>query len=245
MARVVAIALTVAGTLLASSTAFVEPRPLRSLSDGKVSKMTRKAAGKNVGRRSLLQQATDFLPLLPGVWFVYLFSRLPKQYIAAKGDPNATSGTGAETWGLWTKDPGPRGVRLNNFQRLEETGQAPAGWNFDKADWWLEEHGLIMEKPDPLPPGKYEVTGDREVTTTLTVYPKDKDGQQRWELANGAKLFDVTHLPCRSARYQGSSCSPASAVQSDFPVTPGAAMPKVVNCQKQDHAVLFVLSSQS
>lgn len=22
-----------------------------------------------------------------------------------------------------------------------------------QADWWLEEHGLIMEKPDPLPPG--------------------------------------------------------------------------------------------
>eukprot|EP00434_Breviolum_minutum_P015349 symbB.v1.2.013526.t1/scaffold795.1/size259473/18 len=78
--RIVAIALTFASTLLASSTAFVEPRPLRSLSDGKVSKMTRKAAGKNVGRRSLLQQATDFLPLLPGVWFVYLFSRLPKSF---------------------------------------------------------------------------------------------------------------------------------------------------------------------
>ena len=60
---------------------------------------------------------------------------------------------------------------------MEETGQTPAGWSFDKAvddasyrlmmchmkradyfdllqaDWWLEEHGLIMEKPDPLPPG--------------------------------------------------------------------------------------------
>lgn len=229
-------------------------RTVSTVSPSKISKLTLHA-GKNMGRRSLLQQATDFLPLLPGVWFVYLFSRLPKQYIAAKDDPNATSGTGAETWGLWTKDPGPRGVRLSNFQRLEETGQAPAGWSFDKADWWLEEHGLIMEKPDPLPPGKYEVTGDREVTTTLTIFPKDNDGKQRWELANGAKLFDVTHLPCRSARYQGSSCSPASAAASDFPVTPGAAMPKVPNCQKedwvfdgeqrQDHAVLFVLSSQS
>ena len=40
-------------------------------------------------------------------------------------------------------------------RRLEETGQAPAGWSFDKADWWLEEHGLIMEKPEPLPPGNW------------------------------------------------------------------------------------------
>jgi len=24
-----------------------------------------------------------------------------------------------------------------------------------QADWWLEEHGLIMEKPDPLPPGTW------------------------------------------------------------------------------------------
>ena len=30
-----------------------------------------------------------------GVYFVWKFSKLPKQYIAAAGDPNATSGTGA------------------------------------------------------------------------------------------------------------------------------------------------------
>ena len=38
--------------------------------------------------------------------------------------------------------------------------------------------------------------GRRETTTTLTVHP-----DQRWELADGAKLYDVTHLPCRAARY--------------------------------------------
>eukprot|EP00439_Symbiodinium_sp_Y106_P032290 s1103_g3.t2 len=72
----------------------------------------------------------------------------------------------------------------------------------------------------------------------------DSEGHQRWELADGAKLFDVTHLPCRSARYTGSGCSPSGAAPADFPVRPGAAMPAVKGCQKQDHAVLFVLSSE-
>jgi hypothetical protein len=37
------------------------------------------------------------------------------------------------------------------------------------------------------------------------------------------------------------SCSPAKARQSDFPVTPGAPMPAVENCHKQDYQVLIVL----
>ncbi|CAE7772094.1 unnamed protein product [Symbiodinium sp. CCMP2592] len=202
-------------------------------------------ASSGPSRRQLVKTFLDWLPLLPGAYFVWKFSKLPKQYIAAAGDPKASSGTGAEKWGLWTQDPGPRGVRLSGYERLQATGgQAPAGWQFDQADWWLEEHGLIMEKPTTLPPGKYEVTGDREVTTTLTIFPKDSEGHQRWELADGAKLFDVTHLPCRSARYTGSGCSPSGAAPADFPVRPGAAMPAVKGCQKQDHAVLFVLSSE-
>ena len=53
-----------------------------------------------------------------------------------------------------------------------------------------------MEKPTfPLSPGKYLVTGDREVTTVLTILPKDKDGHQRWELADGA-----TPLRCHPSR---------------------------------------------
>jgi hypothetical protein len=123
---------------------------------------------------------------------------------------------------------------------------APSQWKFDAADWWLEEHGLIMEKPTfPLPPGKYLVTGDRNVTTVLTVQPKDNDGNQRWKLADGATLYDVTHLGCRSARYTPAkadkSCSPANVRTTGFPVNPGAAMPVVKGCRKQDYAVLIVV----
>jgi hypothetical protein len=176
------------------------------------------------------------------------FKRVPTQFIAALGDPSATSGSGAELWGFWGEDPGPRGVQLSDYEQLKaDKGVAPAQWTFDTADWWLEEHGLIMEKPDfPLSPGKYLVTGGREVTTMLTIYPKDKDGAQRWELDKGAKLYDVTHLPCRSARYvpaaKDSSCSPEKAKQSEFPVKPGAPMPPVEGCTKQDYAVLFVVA---
>jgi hypothetical protein len=176
------------------------------------------------------------------------FKRIPTQFIAALGDPGASSGSGARTWGLWRLDPGPRGVWLDNYAQLQAAdGIAPARWQFDSKDWWLEENGLIMEKPDfPVPAGKYVVTGDREVVTTLTIYPEDKDGIKRWELADGAKLYDVTHLPCRSARYtpmdDDSSCSPGKAQKTAFPVTPGSPMPPIEGCHKQDYAVLFVIA---
>jgi hypothetical protein len=175
------------------------------------------------------------------------FKRINVQFIAALGEPGASSGGGAQAWGLWPVDPGPRGVRLNRFDRLQAAGGvAPAGWRFDSADWWLEENGLIMEQPDvPLAPGRYLVTGDREVTTVLTVYPADEQGDRRWELADGATLYDVTHLGCRSARYtagvSGGMCTPASAPRDAFRVAPGAAMPPVEGCNKQDYAVLFVI----
>jgi len=87
------------------------------------------------------------------------------------------------------------------------------------------------------------------VTTVLTIQPKDKDGNQRWELADGATLYDVTHLGCRSARYTPSTanktaanaCSPANAPTKGFPVNPGAAMPAVNGCHKQDYTVLIVV----
>ena len=102
------------------------------------------------------------------------FTLIPTQYIAALGDPGSTSGTGAEAWGLWAVDPGPRGVRLSNYETLKGAGGvAPAQWTFDGSDWWLEEHGLIMERPSfPIPPGRYVVTGGREVTAVLTIHPK-------------------------------------------------------------------------
>ena len=175
------------------------------------------------------------------------FKRIRTQFIAALGDPAATSGIGAEAWGLWPVDPGPRGVRLENYAQLDAAGGvAPAQWKFDIADWWLEEHGLIMEKPDfPLPTGKYMVTGNREVTTMLTIHSVDQDGAHRWELDEGATLHEVTHLPCRSARYtpttSGRACGPDLAERAAFPVTPGASMPAVEGCNKQDYAVLFVI----
>ena len=174
------------------------------------------------------------------------FQRVPTQFIAALGDPGATSGNGAQLWGLWPLDPGPRGVTLNSYDQLKDAGGvAPARWRFDGADWWLEEHGLIMEQPDfPVPPRKYLVTGNREVTAVLTIHPADKNGDRRWELDNGATLYDVTHLACRSARYRPAagegSCTPANAQMTAFPVAPGGAMPPVEGCKKQDYAVLIV-----
>lgn len=175
------------------------------------------------------------------------FRRIRTQFIAALGEPDATTGNNAQLWGLWRQDPGPRGVRLNHYERLVAAhGIAPARWKFDSADWWLEENGLIMEQPEfPLAPGRYLVTGAREVTTMLTVYPQEADGTQRWGLADGATIYDVTHLRCRSARYtsetSNNSCSPSKAQQSAFPVTPGSTMPPVEGCNKQDYAVLFVI----
>ena len=175
-----------------------------------------------------------------------VFKRVKTQYIAALGDPDANSGIGAQTWGLWRLDPGPRGVRLEHYDQLMAAGGiAPAQWKFDKADWWVEENGLIMEAPDfPLPPGKYLVTGDRETISALTVHPMGADGVQRWELANNNKLHEVTHLPCRSARYTpvtgASSCTPGK-VSTRFPVTPDNPMPSFEGCHRQDYAVLFVI----
>lgn len=175
------------------------------------------------------------------------FRRIRTQFIAALGHPDAGSGSNAQSWGLWREDPGPRGVRLDHYERLVAAGGvAPAQWKFDSADWWLEEHGLIMEQPDfPVPPGKYLVTGNRQVTTMLTVHPTGEGGTARWELANDATLYDVTHLRCRSARYTPAtsdlSCSPAKAPRSAFPVAPGGAMPPVEGCNKQDYAVLLLI----
>jgi hypothetical protein len=112
------------------------------------------------------------------------FKQVRTQFIAALADPSVRSGNGAQFWGVWHLDPGPRGVRLDRYERLKSAGGvAPAQWKFDTTDWWLEEHGLIMEKPVfPLSPGKYVVTGDREVTTVLTL-----SHGQGWCRALGAR----------------------------------------------------------
>jgi len=232
-------------------------RDRKNCSNRKHSSLLNAAPG--VGRRELLAAvpavafATAFGPAAMAQGFFTIekngltFRRIRTQFIAALAAPDATAGDNAEHWGLWREDPGPRGVRLDRFERLvAEKGVAPARWQFDSTDWWLEEHGLIMEQPDfPLPAGQYLVTGDRETVTVLTVEPPGKDGRQAWALADGATVYDVTHLRCRSARYTplhgGGACTPAEAKERDFPVTPGAAMPPVDGCAKQDYAVLFII----
>lgn len=179
------------------------------------------------------------------------FKPVRAQFIAALGAGDASQGTGAETWGLWNVDPGPRGVWLRDYKWLEQrNGQAPAGWKFDKNSWWVDENGLLMEKPDfPLPAGHYLVTGEREVITMLTVFEADADGRKRWELADNAKLSEITHLPCRSAKYtpladsqEGEhGCSPLNAPLAKFKVPPGSEMPDIPGCHRQDYRVLIVI----
>ena len=98
-----------------------------------------------------------------------------------------------------------------------------------------------MEKPDfPVPAATYRLAwlnGPRSGTSAELTIEGDS-----WSLANGATLHDVTHLPCRSARYTPTDpdASPGNAKMSDFPVTPGAVMPSVPGCSKSDYAVLFI-----
>lgn len=216
------------------------------------------AGGHGLNRRTFLAAGTAAAAssLVPGAALAQAardrhgietrFERIPTQFIAALGANDATAGDNAQSWGLWRVDPGPRGVRLANYEQLQATGVAPAGWRFDGSGWWLEEHGLIMEAPEfPLPAGQYMVTGNRSAKSVLTVHAPDENGARRWELADGATLYDVTHLRCRSALYTpaagAGSCTPAAANQGAFPVRPGAPMPPVEGCNKQDYAVLIVI----
>ena len=187
-----------------------------------------------------------FLAYAPAAVAEETMSRIPTQYIAALGDKTATSGNDAATWGLWTIDPGPRGVWTTDFAELAaKGGVAPDGWQFDPKAWWLEEHGLIMETPSfPLPAGKYVVTGGREATSVLTVEAPDANGAQSWSLADGASVYDVTHLRCRAARYtalDGQSCTPDQTPTGAFPMSPEKVMPAVAGCAKQDYQVLIVV----
>lgn len=196
-------------------------------------------------------QSVLFYGRLPGQMPPGMHS-VPTQFIAALGDPKSSSSpSGAEEWGIWRIDPGPRGVYVRDFQADPGLGSAnnrmPAGWTYDADEFWIEEYGRVMEKPDfPLAPGRYVVTGGREATALLTVDEPNGEGGQGWRLeGGGATLYDVTHLPCRSARYrprEGQERSPADANWSDFPVVPGGEMPPVDGCEKLDYAVLFVLA---
>jgi hypothetical protein len=89
------------------------------------------------------------------------------------------------------------------------------------------------------------VTGGRAITTVLTVDAMAKNGTQRWAL-DDATIYDVTHLRCRSALYTPGAaagpCSPAKAQKAAFPVRPGAPMPPVEGCNKQDYSVFIVVA---
>ena len=177
--------------------------------------------------------------------------RIPTQYIAALAPEGATSGTGAETWGLWKVDPGPIGVWLRLYQALQKAGNiAPAGWRFDIDDWWLDENGLIMKAPEfPIPAGQYYVTNGEGNISLLTVEEPDGEGKQGWTLTDNKTIGDVTHGPCRSARYtpegESGTCSPEHADRSAFPLKPGESPPLVSGCNRKSYAVLIVFGVAS
>ena len=174
------------------------------------------------------------------------YKRIRTQYIAALAPSEATSGTGAETWGLWRIDPGPIGVWLRFYKLLQKAGNiAPAGWRFNINDWWLDENGLIMKAPEfPMPSGKYYVTNGEEHISLLTVDPPDSKGKQTWSLSDGKTIADVTHGPCRSTRYTPENglgtCSPVKANRNVFPLKPGEDPPPVQGCKRKKYAVLIV-----
>ena len=83
------------------------------------------------------------------------------------------------------------------------------------------------------------MTGGRDVTSVLTI---TTDGT--WSLADGATLYDVTHLGCRAALYttaKGQSCTPDKTNLNVFPMRPDISMPAVEGCVKQDYQVLIVI----
>ena len=95
-----------------------------------------------------------------------------------------------------------------------------------QSDWWLEEHGLIMEKPTfPRPAGKYMVTGDREVTTELTITEDNK-----WSLKQGAQLLPTTRcLPAPFDTVPQAHCT-TSRISPAAP--PGASSARTGNDSK-------------
>ena len=172
--------------------------------------------------------------------------RIQTQYIATTAPAGATSGNGAETWGIWTVDPGPIGVWLRLYQSLQKAGNiAPSGWKFDINDWWLDENGLIMKSPEfPIPAEQYYVTNGEQHISLLTIEQPDAEGKQAWSLSDDKTIGDVTHGPCRSARYTPKTgldtCSPKDANRAVFPLKAGEPPPLVRGCNRKQYAVLIV-----
>ena len=75
---------------------------------------------------SLLLAASLQLPIPAAGADFSRFRRIEPQFIAALGDPGATSGNGAQAWGFWNQDPGPRACKLDHYPQLKASGVAPA-----------------------------------------------------------------------------------------------------------------------
>ena len=201
----------------------------------------------NIKRRNWLLSGLGLFTsgLIPKAFAQKYYRRIPLQYIACLASEGEKSGTGAENWGLWKIDPGPIGVWLRLYKILEKTPIAPAGWRFDIDDWWLDENGLIMKAPEfPMPAGQYYVTNGEDDMSLLTVEKPDAEGKQAWSLSDDKMIKNVTHGPCRSARYTPTTstgtCSPKDADQKAFPLKPGEQPPEVTGCDRQQYAVLIV-----
>ena len=94
-----------------------------------------------------------------------------------------------------------------------------------------------MNAPEfPIPARQYYVTNGEENIFLLTVGEADAEGKQAWSLTDDKTIGDVTHGPCRSARYtpesESGSCSPKYADRSAFPLKPSEAPPLVSRCNK-------------
>jgi len=94
--------------------------------------------------------------------------------------------------------------------------------------------------------GKYYVTNGEEHISLLTVEKPDVDGIQAWSLSDGKNIANVTHGPCRSARYTPEgvtgTCSPKDADRKVFPLKPGESPPPVTGCIRDEYAVLIIFA---
>lgn len=202
---------------------------------------------KPLNRRSVLSMALGTVGALsvPSAFGQVYYQRIPSQYIAALADPTATAGNNAETWGWWDRDPGPYGVPLSFYDRLQQMGgRGPGGWGFDIDDWWLDENGILMEPPKfPMPTGQFYVTNGEGSYALLTVEEADEAGHKAWSLDRLA-IADVTHGPCRSGRYrpvgEAGTCSPERADREAFPLPLGDQPIEVEGCDMKVYEVLII-----